>query len=291
MSSNAATFRGFNLSQDWISAHWNEMIPLFRPLCAKIGNCFTVPGNDWVYCVDMLRNEFRATCDRFPKDSTDHEQCLMFSLTYYTGLGAKTKLSQQTKECVAAQPAQEGERTLQYWITPEKFKEGFDDLLRVHVYDAETHIPVRATVTFDAGKLVSTEGPISTAFYETKWTAGLKRVPNAQGHRDVVGATATVTANGYKTLTFPIDLAVPKVNITMSPAASELKPGKNAITVSAVDVVTGAPVEMRVMAGNRVVGNTNLPLQLELAPGQKRPEIWVTSLFDRYSDMVVAPAQ
>jgi hypothetical protein len=48
---------------------------------------------------------------------------------------------------------------------------------------------------------------------------------------------------------------------------------------------------MRVMAGDLVLGNANAPVTLEWKKGQKRPEIWITSLFDRYGDEVVAPAQ
>jgi hypothetical protein len=291
MTSYATVFRGFNLNQTWVDAHWDELIPLFRPLCAKAGSCFTVKDNDWIYCLDLLREEFLSTCDRYPKDSTDHEQCIMFSLTYYIGLGSKSKLAQQSQECVNARAPQEGERTLQYWMTPEKFDHGFDGLLTVNVHDAETHIPVRAKLTIDAGKLISTEGPISTGFYPTNWKAALKRVPNAQGHRDVVRPTATLSATGYQTITFPMPIDVPTAEVTMSPAASALQPGKNTITITARDTATGEPVELRVMAGDRTVGKTNTPVQLELTPGKKRPEIWVTSLFDRYSDVVVAPAE
>ena len=291
MSSYAAAFRAYNLSQAWVDAHWNEMTPLFRQLCAKVGSCFTVKDNDWVYCVDIVRDEFIATCDRFPEDSEDREECEMFALTYYIGLGTKSKLAQQAQECVAGEAAPETERTLQAWIAPEKFDLDFDDTLRVHVHDAETHIPVRAKVSIDAGKLIATEGTTATAFYPSRWKATLRRVPNAQGHRDVVAPTITLAATGYKPLIVPIAIDVPNVRVEMSPAVSALQPGQNTITVTARDAATGAPVEMRVMAGDRVVGNTNLPLQLELTPGKKRPEIWVTSLFDRYGDVVIAAAE
>jgi hypothetical protein len=74
----------------------------------------------------------------------------------------------------------------------------------------------------------------------------------------------------------------------MTPSPDQLKPGKNIITVTARDAATGKPVEARVMAEDMAVGETNKPFELQLTRRDKRPEIWVTSLFDRYSDVVVA---
>jgi hypothetical protein len=282
-----AAFRGFNLRQDWVEAHWNEMTKIFTPFCAKIANCFTIKDNDWVYCVDLLREEFLSSCNRFPADSDDRMQCSMFAMTYYIGLGAKTKLHKTSQDCIAGQVAS-GERTLQAWVSPQKLALDFDDEMTVHAYDAETRIPVRAKITITSGAIRSTEGPIPTAGYPSKWRAGLTRVPNADGHRDVVAPTVTLTATGYKPLTLPIELDVPKAIIEMTPAADQLKPGMNTITITARDAATGEPAELRVMANDLVLGNANQPLQLEWKQGQKRPEIWVTSLYDRYSDVVVA---
>jgi hypothetical protein len=114
------------------------------------------------------------------------------------------------------------------------------------------------------------------------------RVPNADGHRDIGAPTVTLNATGYKPLTIPIEMDVPKAIVEMSPAADQLKPGMNTITVTARDAATGEPAELRVMVGDRVLGNVNQPLQFEWPQGQKRPEIWVTSLYDQYSDAVVA---
>jgi hypothetical protein len=290
MSSYGATFRGFDMRQEWVNEHWDEMTKAFTPLCTKIANCFTVKVNDWVYCLDIMREDFIGTCNRFPADSEDRRQCTMFAMTYYIGLGAKTQLHKASQDCIAANPTT-GERKLEAWIQPQTFAFDFHDLMTVFAYDAETHIPVRALVTIDAGTLRSTEGPVSTAGYATKWRAGLKNVTNAQGHRDLVGPTMTLTATGYQPLTIPMPVEVPKAIVEMTPPAAELKPGTNNITVTARDAATGKPAELRVMAGDRVVGKTNTPLQLELMPGKKRPEIWVTSLYHRYSDVVVAQAQ
>ncbi|HEV7765000.1 MAG TPA: hypothetical protein VGQ76_08370, partial [Thermoanaerobaculia bacterium] len=152
-----SAFRGFNLRQEWVDAHWDEMTKIFKPFCAKIGNCFTIKDNDWVYCVDILRDDFLGACDRYPADSDDRTQCSMFAMTYYIGLGAKTQLHKAAQDCISGQAAT-GERTLQAWVKPAKFALGFDDLMTVYAYDAETHIPVRAKYTITGGAIRSTEG-------------------------------------------------------------------------------------------------------------------------------------
>jgi hypothetical protein len=291
LSTYGGQFRGFDLRQTWVNEHWDEMRTLFVPFCAKIANCFTVKDNDWVYCVDLLREDFLGTCVKFPEGSEDRRQCSMFAMTYYLGLGAKTALHKTSQECVDAQPPAAAPRKLAAWIQPQTYTQDFNGEMYVNVYDAETHIPVRAKLTIDGGTLTSTEGPVPIAFYPSIWRAGLKLVPNAQGHRDTATPTATLTATGYEPLSFPIAIDVPKLTVEMSPAANKLKRGMNTITVTTRDAATGQPVEMRVMAGDRTLGPANTPLQFEWPKGKKRPEIWVTSLFDRYGDVVIAPAR
>jgi hypothetical protein len=80
------------------------------------------------------------------------------------------------------------------------------------------------------------------------------------------------------------------MTVTMDPDPSKLKRGKNTVTITARDAATGTPVEARVMGGSSVLGKTNVPFELEIVKGQKRPEIWVTSLYDRYNDVVVVSA-
>lgn len=282
----AALYRGFDIDEDWLDAHWDEMMKLFAPLCTKIANCFTVQDNTWVFCLDLMRDDFIGSCERFPAGSNDRTQCRMLATTYYIGLAGISGLHKAAQECAAAQPST-GPRKLQAWVRPLKMDLSYNGELTVFAYDAATHIPVRAALSVDAGKLTRTDGP-AAAGSVLKWRAGLKRVPNTQNHRDVVPPTATLQATGYEPLTihFPVD--VPTAKVTMTPPASELKAGANTITVTAVDTVTGQPVEMRVLAGDTILGPTNQPLQLTLEAGKKRPEIWATSLFDHYSDVVVA---
>lgn len=291
MSESGATFRGFDIKQEWVDEHWAEMVQAFTPLCAKMASCFTVKGNDWVFCVDLMGKDFLTACDRFPADSEDRRQCGMFSTIYFMGLGGKSKPHKAAQECAAAQPAS-GPRKLEAWIVEPAFEPDFHGPLTAYAYDAETHIPVRARISIDGGTLKSiTNGIIPTAGYPVKWRAGFSHVPNAQGHIDMVPPTATFTATGYEPVTVPVPIEVPKLRVEMTPPAAQLKPGMNTITVTTTDSATNQPAEMRVMAGDRVLGKANTPLQLEWNPGQKRPEIWVTSLWGRYSDVVVAPAQ
>jgi hypothetical protein len=289
MTEFGGTFRGFDIRPSWVNEHWDEMRKVISPSCAKIASCFTIKDNDWVYCVDLVRDEILGTCVRFPEGTEDRRQCSMFTMTYYIGLGSKASQHKAAQECTDAAPA--ADRTLTTWIEPQTFGHDFNGKLVVHAYDSETHIPVRAKWDIDSGTLTSTEGPVSTAGYISLWKAGLKRVPNAQGHFDVVSPTVTMTATGYKPVTFPIALDVPRLTVEMTPPVSKLKHGMNTITITARDAATGKPAAMRVMAGDRVIGRANAPFQFEWPRGKKRPEIWLTSLFDLYSDVVVAKGQ
>ena len=77
---------------------------------------------------------------------------------------------------------------------------------------------------------------------------------------------------------------------SMTPAPAKLKPGKNTVTVTATDPVSGKPVDARVLIGYRDIAEANVPFELEVKKGEKREEIWVRSSWDRYHDTVVAPA-
>lgn len=283
----AGTYRAFHIDDKWLSAHWNELTGAYKPLCAKMANCLTVRDNTWQYCRDIMRDDFLAVCDRYPAGSEDREHCSMVSLTYFIGLASHQPLQEEAHACAAAQPPG-AERTLEAWVSPEKVPLDFNGEIRFYAYDAETHIPVRALLEIDSGKLRSLEGPVPKTGYPNLWTARLKRVPRADGHSDVVLPTVTLKATGYKPLTFRLNMDLPRMNVEMTPSADQLRVGKNTVTITARDVATGAPVEARVMAGNMILGRTNQPLELELTERDRLPEIWVTSLYDRYSDVVVS---
>lgn len=279
------TFRGFSMHQEWVDAHWDEMRNEgFRPICAKIATCYATRGNDDVYCVDIMRQEFLDACNRFPLGSDDRDQCRMFALTYFIGLGTKPKLFKPAQKCAKEQPAGEL-RKFEAWIDDTPLPVNFDGKIIVHALDAETRVPIRAKVSIDSGNVLGTEGPFPTAGYDIKYKAHLKRTPNAEGHADVIAPIVTIEMKGFETLQFPLPIDLPKMNATIEPA--QLTPGTNTITVKAIDVKTGKPIYARVMAGEHVLGEANKPLTLEWKRGTKRPEIWVTSLYDHYSDTVV----
>lgn len=287
-----AKFRGFSLDRKWIDAHWDEMRAAFLPSCAKIANCFTIPGNPSTFCLDLARDEFQLPCDRFERGTRDHDQCTMFATTWFIGLGIKKELHSEAQSC--ATKAATGEtRRLEAWTDPSRIASNFDGKLRIYAIDAESRIPVRARIASDGpGSFRSTEGPVPTAAARLEWDPRLKRVPNAAGHTDVAAPSFTLSADGYEPLTIPAPIEVHTMILEMSPTAAELRPGKNIVTITARDSATGQPVEARVMVGaTTIAGETNKPFELVIERDREIPEIWVTSLFDRYSDVVVAPAR
>lgn len=285
----AATFRGYDLHQEWVDAHWNEMMEGIRPLCAKIANCFTVKDNDWVFCIDMMPEAFTQHCSRYPEGSLDRDQCTMFGATYFIAIGAKTKVYEETVKCLDQQPPATSERTLKVWFTQPSYPASFDGKLHIIAIDDETHIPVHARVTMDGGPpLRATEGPYPTTGYALKWKAGLKQVSTANGRRELVRPKITVTATGYKPVTLEMPVETSSIVTDMLP--KQLKRGRNKFTVVAKDSVTGKPLRGRVMAGDTYLGETNQIVELEIKKGDKIPEIWVMSLYDKYGDAVVRPA-
>jgi hypothetical protein len=287
----AMTFRGFDIDPAWLRAHWTDLQQALGPLCAKIATCIATPGNSEVFCTDLMREEFVRTADRFDRTSHDWHQWTMSALTYYLGHFRNFRLRhQEAQACASSMPAQ-GDRTLDVWLEPEIIGPDYEGTLRIFALDAETRVPVMGLVTVDGQEGVakaqdSPDGKPLTV-YPLDWPVTFNRVPNGDGFRDVVAPTITVKAAGYQTVTIPMPVEVPKMIVEMTPSPSALKTGRNSITITARDVATGKPVEARVMAGEYVVGDTNMPLVLELRKGEKRPTIWVTSLFDRYSDAVV----
>ena len=285
-----AQFRGFDLDRRWIDAHWEEMRTAFLPICAKIANCFTIPGNPSTFCIDLARNQFQTPCERFQPGTRDHDQCTMFATTWVIGLGIKKPEHQAAQSC-AIQAAAGQKRKLEAWTSPPRITAEFDGKLRIFAIDAESRIPVRASIKSDGpGRFRSTEGPVPTAGAVLEWNPRLKRVPNADGHTNVVVPSFTLEMDGYESLTIPAPMEIRTMVVEMTPSPAELRPGKNSVTITARDAVSGQPVEARVMAGMHIAGEANTPLELVIGEDGV-PEIWVTSLFDRYSDVVVAPAR
>jgi len=291
----AGSLRKLPLRQKFVDEHWDELVSAFAPLCTKIANCLAVPTNtSWPFCTDFMRPDFLATADRFAKGSDDRDEWTMAALVWFMGLDKAVMAGQkEAQECLASQPPT-AERKLDAWITPETIGETYNGNLTVYALDAETHVPVMATVAVEGQELKpASDSPTGHAitYYKFPWPVTFNFVPNAAGHRDLVIPNVIVTAAGYATATLPLPIHPPKVILEMQPPASQLHKGTNTVTVVAKDAVTGNPVEMRVLAGQKILGNTNKSLVLELPSGTKRPEIWATSLFHRYGDVVVAQAE
>jgi hypothetical protein len=77
-----ATMRGFSLTDEWVNAHWDEMLEMIKPSCAKLATCYATQGNVAIFCTDLLMPEVYGLCDRYPKGSVDYEQCAMFTRIY-----------------------------------------------------------------------------------------------------------------------------------------------------------------------------------------------------------------
>ena len=289
---DTAALKGFNMDSDWLDANWSRMIELTRPACAKLATCFATPGNLSIFCVDLLRPEIIANCDRFPKGSKDSEQCGMFMRIFAIGIDLRDKeIWKKAQACSAAQTQRGSQRKMTAWMDPDDFRR-YKGSFRVYAIDDETHVPVMALVSIPNTTLrAGAPGGKPLASYDIKWQPKFVRVPNASGHTDLVAPKITVTADNYEPVTLDVPIAPGRLLVEMTPPVSQLKRGRNKVTVTARDAATNQPVELRVYLGETVLGDTNEPLEIELRKGGKRPEIWVTSLFDLYSDVVVAPAE
>jgi hypothetical protein len=291
---DTAALKGFSIESPWLDANYDRMIELTRPACAKLATCYATPGNLAIFCVDVVRPELISLCDRFPKGSKDYEQCGMFMRIFAIGVDMRDKeIWTKAQACAAEKTPPTTERTMKAWLEPADFSSpGYKGSFRVYAVDAETKTPVMAEASIPNTRLrAGAPGGRPLVSYDIKWEPRFVRVPNAAGHTDLVIPKITLTAPNYTPVTLDVPLAPGKLIVEMTPPAGKLKRGKNTVTVKAHDAVTNQPVELRVLLGETVLGDTNKPLEIEIKRGQKRPEIWATSLFDLYSDVVVAPAE
>ncbi|HET8799265.1 MAG TPA: hypothetical protein VFO89_16370 [Thermoanaerobaculia bacterium] len=283
-----AALRGFELPPEWVLAHWDEIVPRMQAPCAKVANCQAVPGNHWVWCKDLLSGDFVRACDAY-SDAEDRRRCTFFVAVFFTGQdGAARGAHAAAQQCAIEARKGKPERTLAVRMVPEKLPPDFDGRIVIHAIDAESRLPVMARVSVDGpNRLVPVEsmGGVAVTGYKIEYKLALKRVPRSDGHRDVAVPVITVRADGYTPVEIPIVTDRSSMIVEMSP--KKLRRGKNTITISARDSVTGEPVDARVMGDDRVLGKTNRPFELDWKRGQPLPEIWVTSLYDRYDDVVV----
>ena len=292
---DVAGLRGWDIGSEWVNKHWAALTGAMEPMCEKFATCMATPGNDWLFCNDVLAIEAKTICERYPDGSKDREKCTYFMNTYLHGIDRNSgEPWREMQACAAQQPKSAQERTFEYWMVPATFDASYPGHFTVYAIDTETRVPVQARLHITSKEQIRAEDVadgLPTTFYKVPWKISFVRVPNAQGHRDLVAPEVRIEAPGYKTQSFTLPVNVPKMNVAMNPPLAKLKRGRNTVTITAVDAATGKPVEARVMGGHAVLGKTNEPFELEIKKGEKRPEIWVTNLFERYSDVVVAPAQ
>ncbi len=292
MRSAAWQFFGLTLDSNWIAAHWDEQMKSFRPFCTKLATCQATPGNHWWFCNDVFIREIRATCDqRYPRTTNlkEWEQCDGFARIFALGVDQQGKtLWEKAQDCAKALP--QSRRKMEVWLEPATIPIDYDGEITIFAINTDTHVPVEASVRIEGQILYSRESPTGKllTLYPFKWPRKLRRVTNAQGHTDLVPPDVVLEAPDYETIRVQLPTIVPKLKVTMAPL--KLRRGKNRVTVTAFDDATGTAVEMRVMVGDQQVGNTNEKIEIELPKG-KRPEIWLASLFNAYSDVVVVPAQ
>lgn len=290
MAGAAFKFYGLNLDMKWVVAHRDAILKELGTACARHASCMAVPGNTYWFCDDVLSNEVRPVCDKlFPGE----EQCKNYIETWLLGIDLKWKTTwPAAQECAKKSPPEAHAKSLEIWMSPATVPAGFKGKISFYALDPDTHLPILANLRFEGQTVYMPASPagVPATGYPLDYTVKFKRVPNAEGHSDVVPPMVTATAEGFATVKFPLPADVPKMIVSMSPAAARLHRGKNVVTVEAHDAKTGKPVEARVMFGDDVAGTTNQKITLEVPRG-KRPEIWVTSLFDLYSDTVVAKGE
>jgi hypothetical protein len=290
-----AAMRGYSLKEEWVDEHWDEMVALIQPSCRKLATCYATQGNQSLFCMDLMFPVFWGLCDRYPKDSEMYEQCSMFMRIYSLRADLKDKQTwQEAQACAVEKTPRTGTRPMKVWMSPETIGDGYDGKFTVYALDPETKVPIQALVAISDGSRLSARAPGGKPWtnYEIRWPVKFVRATNAAGHIDLVPPSITVTAEGYEPVTLTLPAQPRKAIVEMTPPAAKLKRGRNSVTVNARDAATGKPVELRVMLGeNTILGDTNKPLELELKKGEKRPEIWATSLFNIYSDVVIAPAE
>jgi hypothetical protein len=290
MHASAFKFYGLTLDPRWVAAHSDAVIQAIAPACRRHGTCLATPGNMFWFCDDVLWREARPICKNlFPGDP----MCAPFLETYILGIDLNAKKKwEEAQACGATVAPAKHPKPLQIWMEPATIPADYRGKLTFFALDPDTKVPILANVTFEDQIVYASANPagVPASFYPFDYPLKYKRVPNGDGHTDLVPRTVTVTAPGYPTTTFRLAADIPKLIVEMTPAAAKLRPGKNVVTVHARDAATGKPVEARVMVGLDIAGNTNVPLVIELKRG-RRPEIWLTSLFDKYSDVVLAKGQ
>ena len=295
MSAAAFSFLALKLDPNWVEGHADEMEQSLAPACRRHATCLANPANSFGFCDDVLSAETADDCDGlFPasRSATDHEQCSTFHEIYLLGVDQQSKPTWKAAQACASKNPIAHTKPLDIWMVPATIPFGSKKFVEFYSLDPDTRVPVLANITLEDQIIYAPANPTGkmATFYPLKLPFKFVRVPNAEGHTSLVPPMMTVEAEGYPPTQFRLAATVPEMKVEMRPAPSALRRGKNVVTIHAHDTATGQPVEARVMIGDRPAGQTNTPMTLDVKRG-KLPEIWVTSLFNKYSDVVVAKAQ
>jgi len=290
---NAAfTMLGLSPDGQWFDDHYDQLTKLYAPICRKHATCLATPGNNFLFCDDLLIRDYRAVCDRvFPKAANAHdwEQCHEFTEIWALGVDMHASaFAKEGQKCAKEQGlAVMHTKPLIVWIVPATIPRDYDGDIYVYAIDADTHVPVRADIDIENQLIRAPANPTgkTSTGYPFKWTHKFNRVKNAEGHEDLAPPTLTLRPEFHPPVTITLPATPPKMIVEMKPP--KLRAGVNKVTVNVRDAETGEPVEARVMLGRDAVGESNQPIKIKLQRGTKVPEIWVTSLFNAYSDVVV----
>lgn len=305
MPSAAFKTSGTTVEPEWIDQHGDAVINTMTLACRRHATCLGTAGNTYWFCSEVLASEVRPVCDTlFPRRANQHdwEQCNAFRDVYLLGIDIRAEaLSKTKRECAGAAAKSHG-KPLDVWMVPPRLSAGYSGPVTFYALDPDTHVPVLARITFENQGVYAPSNPAGNpvTFFPIPYTVKYARVPNAEGHTDLAPPMILVTAPAYPEassgppwpeMRFRLAADVPKLVVEMEPPGEKLRRGTNRVTITTRDAATGKPVEMRVILGADAIGNSNTPLTIEVGRSGHRPEIWLTSLFDQYSDVVVARAR
>jgi hypothetical protein len=297
LHSAAYSFLGLNVNAPWFQAHEAELRDLITPFCKKRNTCMATPGNVNMFCDDLVTPEIRTICGKKyskPEDAKDLEQCQAWVETWALGMTQKSyKPWLAAQECAKPYGVMHTQ-TPDVWMAPASIPSDYTGYLTFFAIDRDTHVPVFGHISgWEGNILYAPSNPTgeTATYYPFQGPFQLVRVPRPDGHTDIAGPMLTMKFDFYPAMTFRMAIDIPKLTVTVEKDPKYGLPGKHEITVKALDAVSGKPVELVVMAGTFALGPSNTTLSIDRKKGEKLPEIWVTSLFNRYSDLVVAPAE
>jgi len=294
----AYRFLGLTLDAAWFDTHNEEMRGLVKPYCQKRNTCIATPGNSHMFCDDLIAQPIRELCDlHFPKDThpVDWDQCRTWTETWTLGVTQHSlPVWREAQACTTEKaPGAMHSKPADFWMVPATVDYDYPGFITFYAIDPDTHVPVLEHLSWEGQTVYAPANPTgeTATYYPFKAQFKLIRVSNAEGHTDLVAPMVTVKSDYYPTQTFRLPMVLPKVAVAIKPDPRTLKTGTHKVNVTATDVATGKPVEMQVMLGSEILGPTNQPLTIVRKKREKLPEIWATSQFNRYSDVVVAPAE